>query len=82
LYVIPERVAATTVLLIPRFPEATFSDLSIFAVANFAAVIVPSAIFVPDTSLIFPSVTAKLAIAPVSTALSASSVAVTEFESS
>ena len=81
LYVIPERVEAppVTALLIPRLPLATFNDLSIFAVANFAAVIVPSVIFAQPIPLaIFASVTAKLAMAPLSTALLASSEAVTE----
>jgi len=78
LYVIPERVAAVTVLLIPRFPLATLIERSRFDVFNFAGVIVPSAIFVVVTAFaaIFAAVTALLAIAPASTALLASSLSV------
>ena len=66
-------------LLIPRFPLATFSDLSIFDVFNLAAVIVPSAILALTTAFaaIFASVTALLAIAPESTAFAASLALVT-----
>ena len=77
---IPLRTDAppVTALLIPKFPLATFNERSRFDVFNLAAVIVASVIFVPEMPVaIFASVTAKFAIAPVSTALSASSVAVT-----
>ena len=47
---IPERVAAVIVLLIPRFPLATFNDRSRLEVFNFAGVIVPSAILVTVTA--------------------------------
>ena len=56
LYEIPERVAAVTVLFIPRFPLATFNDLSIFDVFNFAAVTVPS------LSLLAPSKPVELEV--------------------
>ena len=63
LYVIPERVAAETILFIPRFPEATFKDLSILLVFNLAAVTVPSVNFVPLIPVAtFASVTAPAAI--------------------
>ena len=76
--VIPERVPAVMTLLIPRFPDATFNDLSIFPVANFAAVIVPSPNLVPLIPLAtLALVTAELAMAPLSTALSANSEAPT-----
>ena len=76
LYVIPFLAEAppVTALFIPKLPDATFNDLSILDVFNLAAVIVPSVTFVPETPEILPSVTAELAIAAVSTALSANSL--------
>ena len=64
-----------TALFIPKLPHATINDLSKFDVFNFAAVIVPSVTFVPVIpDAIFASVTAEVAIAAVSTALSANSL--------
>ena len=80
LYVIPLRAEAppVTALLIPKFPLATFKERSRFEVFSLAAVIVPSVIFVPAIPVaIFASVTAELAMAAVSTARSASSLAPT-----
>ena len=76
LYVIPFLAddPPTTALFIPKLPDATFNDRSIFAVFNLAAVIVASVIFVPETPEILASVTAEVAIAAVSTALSANSL--------
>ena len=64
---IPERVAAVIVLLIPRLPLATFNERSRLEVFNFAGVIVLSAIFALVTALeaSFASVTAVLAIAQI-----------------
>ena len=76
LYVIPFLTDAppVTALLIPKLPDATFNDLSILDVFNLAAVIVPSVIFVPEIpDATFASVTAELAMAAVSTELSANS---------
>ena len=47
---IPERVAAVIVLLIPRFPDATFNERSRLEVFNLAAVIVASLIFVAPSN--------------------------------
>ena len=77
-------MAAVIALLIPRFPLATFNDLSIFVVFNLAAVIVPSAILALTTAFAasFASITAPVAIAPESTALSAKAAASTAFAAS
>jgi len=78
LYVIPDRADAPplTALLIPRLSPETFKERSRFDVFSLAAVIVPSVIFVPAIPVaIFASVTADVAMAAVSTALSASSLA-------
>ena len=46
----PERVAAVIVLLIPRFPLATFNERSRLEVFNFAGVILASLIFVAPSN--------------------------------
>ena len=76
LYAIPFLADAppVTALFIPKLPDATFNDLSRLDVFNLAAVTDPSVSFVPETPEILPSVTAELAIAAVSTALSANSL--------
>ena len=84
LNVIPDRVAAVIVLLIPRFPLAILIDLSRLEEFNFAGVISPSFIFafVTASVAIFASITALLAIAPASTALLAKAFASTAFAAS
>ena len=70
---------AVIALLIPRFPEDTFSDLLMLAVANFAAVIVPSVILASVTAPVasFAVVTSPSTIAALSTALLAKAAAST-----
>ena len=59
---------AEIVLLIPNFPDATFSDLSMSLVSSLAAVTVPSVSFAPLIPVAtFASVTAEAAILAVVT---------------